>query len=156
MGSASCGCLATLRVSLKQMQLIKCWAQGSWRAGGGPRGSWLQQMDRCCQELGMGRISAWDIACRRPEEYRPCDPCRRNLDAFTDCVWVGSPRLGIEPGSVGVVAVHATTQPCLHTGKGNERACARGRVAAVPIGVSLAIGLQAIGIHTHTHVPRRR
>ena len=36
--------------------------------------------------------------------------------------------------------------------KGKEGACARKRIAAVPISVPLAIGLQAVGIHTH--VPR--
>ena len=37
-----------------------------------------------------------------------CDSCRKNLDAYLTRVW-----LGIEPGSVGVVAVHTTTRPCL-------------------------------------------
>ena len=46
------------------------------------------------------------------------------------------------------------SQPYLGMKKGKEGACARKRVAAVPISVSLAIGLQAAGRHVYAHIPR--
>ena len=48
------------------------------------------------------------------------------------------PRLGIEPGPVGVVAALSATRPRLHKfeKEGKEEACARRRVAAAPIAVS--------------------
>ena len=52
----------------------------SWRRPRGrPRANWLQQMDRHCRGLGMGRVSAWGMACRRPQEYR------RKVNAATRC-----------------------------------------------------------------------
>ena len=40
--------------------------------------------------------------------------------------------------------------------KGVKGACVRKRVAAVPIAVTLVIGLQSVGIHAYTHVALRR
>ena len=44
-----------------------------------PRASWLQQIDRNLKELGMGQVSAWGMARRRPLEYR------RKVKAATCC-----------------------------------------------------------------------
>ena len=35
-----------------------------------PRASWLQQVDRYLQEMGVGQASAWRMARWRPMEYR--------------------------------------------------------------------------------------
>ena len=52
---------------------------GAKRPRGRPPLSWLQQVDRYFGEMGMGRVSAWELAKGRPEVYR------RKVDVATRC-----------------------------------------------------------------------
>jgi len=53
--------------------------RGWVRPVGRPRITWLQQMDRYLDELGMGRATAWRMAQRRPLEFR------KKVDAAKRC-----------------------------------------------------------------------
>ena len=61
-------------------QILSAKESHEWRRPmGRPRASWLQQVDRHLKEMGMGQVSAWGMARRRPLEYR------RKVDAATRC-----------------------------------------------------------------------
>ena len=59
-------------------QILSSYEPVQWnRSRGRPCATWLNQVDRCFQEVGIGRVAAWRMASRRPEEYR------RKVDAAT-------------------------------------------------------------------------
>ena len=61
-------------------QILSARESREWRRPmGRPRASWLQQVDQHLKEMGMGQVSAWGMARRKPLEYR------RKVDAATRC-----------------------------------------------------------------------
>ena len=50
--------------------VVACQPPADWRRPRGrPRANWLQQIDRYCQESGMGRVLAWGLAERDPRGW---------------------------------------------------------------------------------------
>ena len=66
-----CGHVARFSDSDPDHQVLSARESRDWRRPmGRPRASWLQQVDRHLKEMGMGQASAWEMARRRPLEYR--------------------------------------------------------------------------------------